>query len=136
MDDSDPLAHFFPDEPDVNLYDVLCLKYEATMAEIKTAYRKLALTCHPDKHDATWSEEEKSRASTRFQQIGFAYAVLSDEKRRERYDKTGSVSESSWEGRDEEGWEMYFAEIFEKVTRARLDEMREAYQGNSLTLLK
>lgn len=131
MDDNDPLAQFFPDNPDVSLYDVLGLQHDATAAEIKSTYRKLALTCHPDKHGTTWTEEEKKRAVTRFQQIGFAYAVLGDDKKRKRYDETGSVSESSWEGRDEEGWEMYFADLFEKVTRARLDEMKKAYQGST-----
>ncbi|GJJ12438.1 hypothetical protein Clacol_006680 [Clathrus columnatus] len=130
MEDSDPLAQFFPDNVDVNLYEVLSLERDATINDIKSAYRKLALTCHPDKHNASWSEEEKTRASMRFQQIGFAYAVLGDEKKRKKYDKTGSVSDSSWEGRDEEGWEMYFAEMFEKVTRGRLDEMKKAYQGS------
>ena len=59
-----------------------------TVRQIRKAYRKLALKCHPDK-----GGDEKQ-----FQQVGYAYAVLSDEKRRKRFDDTGRTDESFFEG--------------------------------------
>ncbi|KAG8776212.1 hypothetical protein FRC12_001046, partial [Ceratobasidium sp. 428] len=114
----------------VDLYSVLEVSSTATGDDIKTAYRKLALKHHPDKHAAA-SEEAKASASATFQQIGFAYAVLSDTARRKRYDATGSADpgiEDLAEGED--AWERYFQEMFDTVTRERLDEMRRAYQGS------
>ncbi|KIJ44412.1 hypothetical protein M422DRAFT_779483 [Sphaerobolus stellatus SS14] len=131
MDDSiDPIAQFFPDDPTISLYTVLSIDSTASANEIKSAYRKLALVHHPDKH-ASASEEAQKAAALRFQQVGFAYAVLGDEKRRKKYDETGDAREGAdWEGRDEEGWTMYFEQMFEKVTRGKLDEMKKAYQGS------
>jgi hypothetical protein len=64
-------------------YDLLGVETTATAAQIKKAYYKLALQTHPDKHpgDAT--------ALQRFQAIGQAYQVLSNEQLRARYDAEG-----------------------------------------------
>jgi DnaJ family protein C protein 9 len=130
MDDNDPISQFF-DEEDVDLYAVLTLKPDASAEDIRKSYRKLALLCHPDKlRNATG--DERAKASTQFQRIGFAYAVLSDEKRRKKYDKTGKTDEGVSGGVDEDGgWEAYFEAIFERATRGRLDEMKKEYQGMS-----
>lgn len=129
MDDhEDPISQFFPDAEDVDLYEVLGLTSEAKADEIKKAYRRLALVHHPDKH-ATAGNTAKANASLKFQQIGFAYAVLGDEKRRQRYDRTGKTDEGFELGPGDDGWEAYFEELFEKVTREKLDEMKKEYQG-------
>lgn len=131
MDDRpDPIAQFFPDvDPDsVDLYAVLNLTNTATADEIKKSYRKLALVHHPDKHIAA-GNEAKGTTVLKFQQVGFAYAVLGDEKRRERYDKTGRTDESLDFGVGEDGWEAYFEDLFEKVTKEKLDELKKEYQG-------
>lgn len=131
MDDRpDPISQFFPDvEPEsVDLYAVLSLTSSAKPDEVKKAYRKLALAHHPDKH-AAGSDEAQAAASLKFQQIGFAYTVLSDEKRRERYDKTGRTDEGFDLGAGEDGWEAYFEDLFERVTKDKLDELKKEYQG-------
>jgi DnaJ homolog subfamily C member 9 len=129
MDDADPISQFFPGEEDVDLYSVLGVESTASSDDIKKAYRRAALVHHPDKH-ATASEDARAAASLKFQQVGFAYAVLGDDKRRAKYDATGATAEGGF-GLDagEDGWEAYFEQMFEKVTRGKLDEMKKAYQG-------
>ncbi|KAG8856702.1 hypothetical protein FRB91_000407 [Serendipita sp. 411] len=132
--DEDPVFQLFPGQDEVDLYAVLGLNADCTQDAIKKTYRKLALLYHPDKHSAS-STDTKREASVKFQQVGYAYAVLSDEKRRKRYDETGRTDEDSILGfgpadGDEGGWEAYFAGMFEEVTRKRLDELKKEYQGS------
>ncbi|KAH7889709.1 hypothetical protein F5I97DRAFT_1802658 [Phlebopus sp. FC_14] len=130
MDNEDPISHFFPGEEDVDLYRVLALKSNASAEDIRKSYRRLALLCHPDKHTNS-SEEEQANASKQFQKIGFAYAVLSDAKRRRKYDRTGMTGEGLGAEADEDGgWEAYFEDLFDRVTRGRLDDMKKQYQGS------
>lgn len=67
-----------------DLYEILGLKKDATDADIKSAYRKLALKWHPDKHKG-----EKD-AETKFKEINQAYEILSDNQKRQQYDTFGS----------------------------------------------
>lgn len=131
-DHNDPLAQFFPGEDDVDLYRVIGVSRDAMQEEIRKSYRRQALQHHPDKH-AQSSESRRAEASLKFQQIGFAYAVLSDESRRRRYDSTGSTAEALplEDGADE--WDAYFKDLFDKVTVSRLDEDKKLYQGDSLS---
>ena len=128
MDHDDPIAQFFPGEEDVDLYAVLGLKSDATAESIKKGYRRLALLHHPDKHVSS-SEETRAEASKKFQQVGFAYSVLNDPTKRSRYDKTGSTSDGLGVEPGENGWEAYFADLFDRVTKAALDKDKKEYQG-------
>ncbi|KAJ7449796.1 hypothetical protein FB451DRAFT_1286575 [Mycena latifolia] len=130
MDSEDPISQFFPGEESVDLYAVLSLTSDAKLDDIKKAYRRLALVYHPDKQ-TTATEARRAEASTKFHQIGFAYAVLSDAKRRQRYDKTGKTDEGFDLAAGEDGWDAYFEELFDRVTRGKLDEMKKEYQGSS-----
>lgn len=65
-------------------YQLLGVEKNASKDEIKKAYRKLALKYHPDKHEGDTSMEEK------FKKINEAYAVLSDEDKRQQYDTFGA----------------------------------------------
>jgi molecular chaperone DnaJ len=67
-----------------DLYEVLGIARGATDAEIKSAYRKLALKFHPDKNKGDKEAEQK------FKEINVAYEVLSDKKKRQQYDTFGS----------------------------------------------
>jgi DnaJ family protein C protein 9 len=115
------------------LYAVLGLESTATDEEIKKVYRKLALIHHPDKHVSS-TEDAKQAASRKFQQVGFAYAVLSDKKRRTKYDATGSTEDGFDLAGGEDGWEAYFEVLFESVTRDKLDQMKKEYQGEGICL--
>lgn len=63
-------------------YDILGVSKEATDAEIKSAFRKLAKQYHPDLNKEPGAEEK-------FKEIGEAYSVLSDPEKRKQYDQFG-----------------------------------------------
>jgi curved DNA-binding protein len=69
---------------DTDYYKLLGVEKTATEAEIKKAYRKLAMKYHPDHAKDDKSAEEK------FKKISEAYAVLSDPEKRKQYDTFGS----------------------------------------------
>jgi len=64
-------------------YEILQVNRDATGAEIKKAYRKLAIRYHPDKNPGDEEAEEM------FKRINEAYGVLSDEEKRGIYDRYG-----------------------------------------------
>jgi molecular chaperone DnaJ len=67
-----------------NFYQILGVSKNATQEEIKKAYRKLAHQYHPDKNQGDKVAEEK------FKTVNRAYETLSDQKKRESYDRFGS----------------------------------------------
>ncbi|GAA2150063.1 molecular chaperone DnaJ [Kitasatospora kazusensis] len=66
-------------------YKVLGVPKDATTAEIKKTYRKLAREFHPD------ANKGDTKAEDRFKDISEAYDVLSDDKRRKEYDEARSL---------------------------------------------
>lgn len=72
-----------PEEEDY--YKILGVSKTAAPKKIKSAYRKLALQWHPDKVE----ESKREEAEKKFIKIAEAYSVLSDDEKREIYDKYG-----------------------------------------------
>ena len=68
-------------------YETLGVKRDATEAEIKSAYRKLARKYHPDVN-------KTKEAEAKFKEINEAYEVLGDKQKRQRYDSLGA----NWQG--------------------------------------
>lgn len=66
-------------------YNILGIDKSASAADIKKAYRKLAMKYHPDKNKGDKTLEDK------FKKISEAYAVLSDPEKRKQYDTYGSA---------------------------------------------
>lgn len=68
-----------------DLYEVLGVPRNASQADIKKAFRKLAREYHPDSHPGDKEIED------RFKKINAAYSVLNDPEKRARYDQFGSA---------------------------------------------
>jgi len=66
-------------------YEILGINKNASVEEIKQAYRKLALQYHPDRVPP----EKKKEAEEKFKEISEAYAVLSNAEKRAQYDRFG-----------------------------------------------
>ncbi|KAG6027090.1 hypothetical protein E4U41_001056 [Claviceps citrina] len=124
MSDIEDPAHGGP--PVIDPYRVLGLEKQATADQVKSAYRKAALKNHPDKV----SNDRKEEAHAKFQQIAFAYAVLSDPVRRKRYDSTGSTSESIVDA-DGFSWSDYYREQFQdSVSADTINKFADTYKGS------
>lgn len=148
------------DIPSVNPYEVLGLEKTATADQVKSAYRKAALKNHPGKEqlDSYLSytsssctflmtekyyfslltiilidkapENLKDTAHAKFQEIAFAYAILSDPTRRKRFDTTGSTSESIVDS-DGFSWSDFYSEQFQDVISSdAIEKFSKKYKGS------
>jgi len=72
-----------------NYYEILGIEKNATNQEIRKAYKKLIIKCHPDKNI-----DNKEKAEEVFKKITEAYSVLSDSDERKRYDLYGITEKS------------------------------------------
>ncbi len=114
-------------------YELLEVSRNATEAEIKKAYRRLAMKLHPDRNPGDKAAEEK------FKEVKEAFEVLSDERKRAAYDQFGhaGVDPSAAAGAGF-GGAAGFSDIFDSVfgdifgaTGARRGGSR-AYRGSDL----
>lgn len=82
-----------------NHYETLGVDKNATQEEIKKAYRKLAMTYHPDRNPGDKEAEAK------FKQVQEAYEVIGDETKRRNYDNFGS---NQFSGNPEDIFSQFF----------------------------
>ena len=87
-------------------YEVLGISKSASQAEIKKAYRKMAIKYHPDKNPDNKEAEEK------FKLAAEAYEVLSDENKKMRYDQYGHAAFEGGHGQGFGGGGMNMDDIF------------------------
>lgn len=86
-------------KPEDTLYDILEVSPHASTQVIRAAYRCLAQANHPDKHPGTAAAIERQA------QINDAYAILSDARRRQRYDQAMGMQDQRVERRGSmTGW--------------------------------
>ncbi len=69
-------------------YGTLGIPSNASDAEIKKAYRKLAMRYHPDRNPG-----KEKWANEKFKEINEAYGVLGDSQKRKQYDQFGTIGE-------------------------------------------
>lgn len=112
----------------VDYYRILEVSRNSTTADIKKAYRKLALKWHPDKNP-----DNPDEANRKFKEISEAYEVLSDDKKRRVYDQYGKEglinNGSSRSRRHEDDFDMPFG--FGFTFRDPEDVFREFFGSSS-----
>ena len=93
-------------------YEILGVSAQASEAELKKAFRGLAMKYHPDRNSGNKEAEEH------FKEINEAYAVLSDPDKRAHYDRFGTAP-GSGAGGAEGGFGSLFEDIFENFLGGR-----------------
>jgi molecular chaperone DnaJ len=90
-------------------YEVLGVQRTATDAELKAAFRKLAMQLHPDRNPGDKDSEH------RFKEINEAYDVLKDEQKRAAYDRFGHAAFEHGTGAGGAGFGSDFASTFADI---------------------
>ena len=125
---------------ELSYYEILDVSKSATTAEIKKAYKKLAMEYHPDRNPDNAQAEEK------FKEVNEAYQVLGDESKRATYDQFGKagLEGQSFGGQGDFG-DMFsgmgdigdiFGEFFGGSSRRSQKRERRPYQLDSLIEIK
>ena len=133
-----------------SLYEVLGVAPDASLDTIKSAYRSQVRDCHPDRHPSD------PTARARFEALTQAYKVLSDAKRRKKYDDAqtpslspGTASEgealltglASWLGKAASeqverriGGSGLPRRLARELAKTAVDEVRDSVTGKVRTL--
>jgi molecular chaperone DnaJ len=90
-----------------DFYEVLGVARSVSDAELKAAFRKLAMQCHPDRHPGD------KQAEARFKELNEAYQHLSDAQKRAAYDRHGHAAFEH--GGLNEGFATSMADIFDDL---------------------
>src|SRR2546425_10657542 len=88
-----------------DFYVVLGVQRDASESDIKKAYRKLAMECHPDRNNGDKAAEEK------FKLVTEAYEVLRDPDKRAAYDRFGMAGVRGGGGGGQRGGGVYAQDI-------------------------
>lgn len=101
-----------------NYYEILGVRPEASLDEIKRSFRNLAMRHHPDKNKN--SEESRQK----FMKIVEAYEVLSDEQSRRTYDGASTARTPAWTPPADIGRVYSYDEIKKRYGRATSNDIR------------
>ena len=103
-------------------YKTLGIEKNAPLAAVRSAHRKLVLTCHPDK---VTDESAKKAASDQFHLVQQAYEILSDDTKRERYDERVKLAELRAQMMKEKGGSRIIHDVGIRAGPKRTHEMRD-----------
>ena len=113
-----------------DFYELLGVSKGCGPEDLKKAYRKLAMQCHPDRNPGDKAAEQK------FKDISEAYDVLKDEQKRAAYDRYGHAAfENGSRGPGDFGFAAGFADIFDEMFGDFMGARRgqqSATRGNDL----
>jgi len=90
-----------------DFYETLGVSKTATEAELKSAFRKAAMQCHPDRHPGD------KQAEARFKELNEAYQHLSDAQKRAAYDRYGHAAFD--QGGMSDGFAASMSDIFDDL---------------------
>jgi molecular chaperone DnaJ len=109
-----------------DLYEVLGVTAQATEADLKKAFRSLAMQYHPDRNPGDKQAEE------RFREASEAYAVLSDPDKRAHYDRFGTAPGTGSDSGFDAGFGSLFEDIFENLLGGGGGRRTRAARGEDL----
>jgi len=89
-------------------YEILGVEKNADAKTMKSAFRKKAMDCHPDRHP------DDPEAEARFKELNEAYGILSDEQKRAAYDRMGHAAFEGGGGGGAGGFQD-FGDIFSQI---------------------
>ncbi|KDE09688.1 hypothetical protein MVLG_00092 [Microbotryum lychnidis-dioicae p1A1 Lamole] len=115
----------FPD-----YYAILGIEPSATPEQVKTAYKRKSLLCHPDRIPAgPEAEAKKKKATVEFQAVADAYYTLSDTSRRSNYDQLRSSRPSSSRTSNFDSSSSYF-NFFNSARQSNTADAQDAYDDD------
>ncbi len=89
-------------------YEILGVAKDADAKTLKSAFRRKAMECHPDRHP------DDPTAEPRFKELNEAYGILSDEQKRAAYDRMGHAAFEGGRGGGAGGFQD-FGDIFSQI---------------------
>ena len=109
-----------------DFYEVLGVERKASDAEIKQAYRRLAMKFHPDRNT------EDPQAEERFKEVKEAFEMLSDRQKRQAYDQFGHAGVDQQAGAGAAGFGDIFDSVFGDIFGGGRGGGTRAYRGADL----
>ena len=117
---SEDLSEEDKHDKEFSLYALLNVEQSASPEDIKKSYRKLALKLHPDKNP------DDPDAASNFQKLQAAYEILSDPKKRKRYDKFGDTGD--YETDDFASAYEYYRSVYKELSKEDIESFASKYR--------
>ena len=109
------------------LYSALDVPKDAKDKQIKRAYHKFSLLCHPDRS----TEDNKELNTVKFQTLSRIHSILSNKDKRAIYDETGDIPDERDITTQNKDWEAYWRILFKKVTKSDIEKFESEYRHSS-----
>jgi len=106
------------------LYSAIDLSKDADEKQIKRAYHKFSLLCHPDRSEVDKKELNKAK----FQTLSRIHSILSNKEKRAIYDETGDIPDETDIRSQNKDWEAYWRILFKKVTKSDIEMFESEYK--------
>jgi len=98
----------------------------ASMKTIRKAYLTLSLTMHPDRV----AESERVQSTAKFQILNAIHSILTDSKKKEEYDTTGTLGEYFVDSDKLDFWKTHWREMYDIVTGSKIEDYLDQYKDS------